>query len=190
MPKQTDTKKQILKEADSRMRDVGYSNFSYKDIAEKLDIRNAAVHYHFPAKEDLGVSVIQKERRRFKKWIERQIVIEKNAWDKLDWFFSIYTHYMDRGGKLCIPSSLSSSFHIIPPRMQTEAAGLVDDLLIWLTKTLDSGRKQNDFAYNGSPADRANAILGSIQGAMQLERITAGEQLVKTLQQIKVDLKP
>lgn len=170
------------------MRGVGYSNFSYKDIASDLGIRNAAVHYHYPAKEDLGIAVIQQERRRFNKWIDRKIIREMASWEKLEWFFSIYTHYMERGGKVCIPSSLATSYHIIPSQMQTEVTGLIDDLLNWLTQTLEEGRKMNQFVYNGSASAKANAILGSIQGSMQLVRLTGGNQLGMTLEQIRDDL--
>ena len=35
----------------------------------ELGVKNAAIHYHYPTKEDLGCAVIQRYRDRFKLWI-------------------------------------------------------------------------------------------------------------------------
>ncbi|KAE9771026.1 TetR family transcriptional regulator, partial [Escherichia coli] len=31
----------------------GYKSFSYADLAERVGIRKASIHHHFPGKEDL-----------------------------------------------------------------------------------------------------------------------------------------
>ena len=43
----------------------GYNGFSFKDIATSLGIRTASIHYHFPSKADLGVSLTSRYRERF-----------------------------------------------------------------------------------------------------------------------------
>ena len=53
-----DTKEAILRLGAELIQQVGYHAFSYADIAKKLDIKNAAVHYHFPAKADLYESIV------------------------------------------------------------------------------------------------------------------------------------
>ena len=58
----TDTRERILDEAERLMGARGYSGFSYQDISRPLGIRNAAIHYHFPAKADLGLAVIERYR--------------------------------------------------------------------------------------------------------------------------------
>lgn len=189
MAKEIDTKLHILEKADALMHDVGYSNFSYADIASQLGIKNAAVHYHYPAKEDLGVAVIQRERRRFSKWIQRSIIREKSSWDKLEWFFSIYTHYMENGHKVCIPGSLASMYSIVPTSLQREAKGLVEDMLAWLQEMLEQGRTSKEFSFSANAEDKAAVIMGSIQGSLQLARITGGDQLTSTISQIKNDLR-
>ena len=48
------TRGAILDAAEELLQRRGYNAFSYHHIAVQLGIRNAAIHYHFPAKEDLG----------------------------------------------------------------------------------------------------------------------------------------
>ena len=62
MPRRTDTRSRILDVAEDLLQDRGFNGFSYKDVAGALGIRNAAVHYHFPAKADLGVELVERAR--------------------------------------------------------------------------------------------------------------------------------
>ena len=48
----------ILDAAQVLVQEVGFNGFSYAHIAEKVGIRTASIHYHFPNKEDLGEALI------------------------------------------------------------------------------------------------------------------------------------
>ncbi|MCB9111119.1 MAG: TetR/AcrR family transcriptional regulator [Anaerolineales bacterium] len=69
MVKIENSKRTILNLAESLLQDKGFNGFSYANIASELGVKNAAIHYHFPSKEDLGVAVIKRYRERFKLWI-------------------------------------------------------------------------------------------------------------------------
>ncbi|XLM19461.1 TetR/AcrR family transcriptional regulator, partial [Chromobacterium piscinae] len=68
----TDTRKRILDLAEELLLTRGFNGFSYQHISSELGVRNAAIHYHFPKKNDLGVALIQRYRRRFQRFIEQQ----------------------------------------------------------------------------------------------------------------------
>lgn len=52
------TKKQpMLKAAENKVRLGGYSNFSFRELANEIGIKSASVHYHFPTKADLGAEL-------------------------------------------------------------------------------------------------------------------------------------
>jgi len=61
-----DTKNKIMDLAENLLLSRGYNGFSYKDISLALGIKNATVHYHYPAKKDLGVAVIRRARDQLK----------------------------------------------------------------------------------------------------------------------------
>ena len=49
----------ILSSAEARMRRGGFHGFSFRDLAADVGIKSASVHYHFPTKADLAVSLMR-----------------------------------------------------------------------------------------------------------------------------------
>jgi len=54
-----DSAQRILDVAERLVQTRGFNGFSYADIAEALDVTKASLHYHFPAKSDLGARLIE-----------------------------------------------------------------------------------------------------------------------------------
>jgi TetR/AcrR family transcriptional repressor of nem operon len=49
----------ILRAAEARIRRDGFHGFSFRDLATDVGIKSASVHYHFPTKAELGVSLMK-----------------------------------------------------------------------------------------------------------------------------------
>ena len=107
-----DTREEILNCAEELLQRRGYNAFSYQHIAVQLGIRNAAIHYHFPAKEDLGVALVQRYRQRFRDWCE-QMAAEPDAWTRLQAYFKTTWITLKRNAKsvpvACLDRSLRRS---------------------------------------------------------------------------------
>src|ERR1041384_893083 len=88
-PRARDTREEILNCAEELWQRRGYNGFSYHHIAVQLGIRNAAIHYHFPSKENLGVALIQRYRERFREWFIQVRKIE-SASLRLRSYFNLY----------------------------------------------------------------------------------------------------
>ncbi len=58
--KTTDTKLKILDTAQELIQKLGVNAMSYADISTAVGIRKASIHYHFPSKEDLLVSLLER----------------------------------------------------------------------------------------------------------------------------------
>ena len=164
MVKIENSKRTILNLAESMLQDKGFNGFSYAHIAAELGVKNAAIHYHFPTKEDLGCAVIQRYRDRFQLWINNARVKDLSPQEKLDWFFSIYTDMRADKGKVCLVGSMEAEFNSIPSALQEEVQALHRELLTWLEATLTEGRDAGVFQFNGEPANKAALILSSLQG--------------------------
>ena len=67
MIRATDTREQIMDRAAQLLMSRGYKGFSYRDISSHLGVKNAAVHYHFPAKTDLALALIEEYRQVLRK---------------------------------------------------------------------------------------------------------------------------
>lgn len=182
------SKRTILNLAEALLQDRGFNGFSYAHIAGELGVKNAAIHYHFPSKEDLASAVIQRYRDRFKLWINNSRVQDLGPAQKLDWFFSIYSDYRADNGKVCLVGSLESEFNSIPDGLRKQTEALHRELLSWLQATLAEGREAGIFHFNGEPANKAAVVLSSLQGALQMARALGNRRFRDVVEQIKLDL--
>jgi len=184
----TNTKRAILDLAETLLQDNGFNGFSYAHIANELGVKNAAIHYHFPTKEDLGCAVVQRYRDRFQLWINNARVKDLAPQEKLDWFFDVYANMRADHGKVCIAGVLEAEFNSIPDALRQQTESLTGELLAWLTSTLEEGRQAGVFEFNGQSVDKATLILSSVQGALQIARALGAEKFQAVIQQHKQDL--
>lgn len=174
--------------AESLLQEQGYNGFSYAHIAKELEVKNAAIHYHFPSKEALVSAVIQRYRDRFQLWINNARVKNLSPQEKLDWFFSIYTSTRADNGKVCLAGSLETEFNSLPDSLREQTQALTRELLTWLQETLQEGREADVFHFVGDPADKAAMILSSLQGGLQIARALGTNKFNAVVQQHKQDL--
>ena len=174
--------------AESFLQERGFNGFSYAHIAKALDVKNAAIHYHFPTKEELACGVIQRYRDRFQLWINNARIKNLPPQEKLEWFFSIYTNTRADNGKVCLAGSLETEFNSLPASLQEQTEGLTRELLTWLQATLQEGRDTGVFQFGGDPAGKAALILSSLQGALQMARALGTDKFLAVVEQHKQDL--
>jgi len=188
MARNTNTRRTIMDLAETFIQEKGFNGFSYAHIAKVLDVKNAAIHYHFPSKEELVSAVIQRYRDRFQLWVNNARVKDLSPREKLDWFFSIYTNTRADNGKVCLAGSLETEFTSLPPRLQEQTEALTRELLAWLQTTLQEGRDSGVFQFSGDPAGKAALILSSLQGALQMARALGTDKFYAVVEQHKQDL--
>lgn len=164
-----DTARRILDLAEELLLTRGFNGFSYQNLSVALGVRNAAIHYHYPRKTDLGVALIQRYRRRFRRMIEAQAALPVP--EQLERFFEVSESYHRRDGQICPSGILSSEYHTLPAEMQVEAAGFIDEMRDWSVAIAERGRAEGVFRYPGDPQAMGAMMFASLQGALQLARV-------------------
>ncbi|MCR6728593.1 TetR/AcrR family transcriptional regulator [Enterobacter cloacae] len=149
----------------------GYKSFSYADLAERVGIRKASIHHHFPAKEDLVKAVVQEYRAEAQAGMaamDRQIndplVKVKSYAD----FWS--TCIKDGSSPFCICVMLAVELPTLPPDIAAEVTGHFSDLSDWLASLLRAGEAQGVFQLKDSAEAEARALMAGIHGAMLAAR--------------------
>lgn len=188
MVKIANSKRTILNMAEDLLQVKGFNGFSYAHIASELGVKNAAIHYHFPTKEELGRAVIRRYRDRFQLWINNSRVKDLTPEKKMDWFFNIYDDTRADQGKVCLIGSMEVEFNTIPEGLQAEVEALHREMLDWLQATLAEGRNAGVFKFNGEPVNKAALILSSLQGALQMARALGTQKFREVVRQLKLDL--
>lgn len=182
-----DTGEEILNAAEALLQRRGYNAFSYQHIAVQLGVRNAAIHYHFPAKEDLGVALVRRYQARFREWTATTSRYDC-AWARLQAYFRTYNDFLVADGKCCPGGVLGAEFHAIPETMREQARTLMREHYEWLIKTLEQGRAQGVMRYAGRSEDKAVEIGAALQGALQISRIAGPERFHQVLAQLSLEL--
>ncbi len=190
MARRSDTKSRILDLAEQLLQDRGWNGFSYQHIASKLGVKNAAIHYHYPTKSDLGVAILDRLRRRFQRWCDAIEAETDDFWEKLDAFFAIYQSYLADQGKICPAGALEAEFNALSDEMRRATRALVTVFHGWLTATLEAGRDRGACVFQGDPAEQAMLIGCTLQGSLQVARAWSPERFHETVRHLRKQMVP
>ncbi len=183
------TREKIIELGENLIRTKGYNAFSYQDISTELGIKNAAVHYYFPTKENLGTSIVKTNIQRFEEMVDNMHSRGFDEWKQLDTFIKIYIK-SHREQKLCIVGSLGPDFNTLNETTQIELVKMTEIILKWLTNILNSGKEKKVFVFNDEPKDKATVIFSSLVASLQLSRIMDKLDYKSICQAVVEDLKP
>ncbi|RPD39985.1 TetR/AcrR family transcriptional regulator [Chitinophaga barathri] len=181
----SETKEKIVSLADKLIRVKGFNAFSYKDISDPLQVKNAAIHYHFPTKSDLGMEVLDKELRS----------LEENSakWKKLPEdeqlikFCGVFRKHCNNGN-VCLMGSLAPDYETLSPEMQQKVQQMAATILEWMTGCLEQGRKHKRFRFKGDAGDRALLVISNLQSSLLLSRVLGPSAFNRISRQLLEDL--
>ena len=173
-PKQRpNTTDQILDLAETLIQTRGYSAFSYNDIAEVLNITKASVHYHFKSKTDLGKAVIDRYSGRMSAALSAVAADKsKTSMAMLEYYFEPYQKFSMTPDRVCLSGALAGEMLALPPQMREQVDSFFRTHQVWLTAILKRGVTRGEFTFPTPPAKMARLILGALQGALLVKRVT------------------
>jgi TetR/AcrR family transcriptional repressor of nem operon len=166
----TTTADRILDAAEEFWARGGYRAFSYHDVAAAVGIRTASIHYYFPTKADLAEAVLARVRARFNAALAG-IDAQRGSWSgRLRGFVALFEATLGEAERLCpfCVAAVSIEDMGAPVRAQIQAFWRAAEG--WLTAVIEAGHRDGEFAYAGSPAATAQAIVALVEGAMVAAR--------------------
>jgi TetR/AcrR family transcriptional repressor of nem operon len=165
----TDTSQRILDIAERLVQTRGFNGFSYADIAGSLKVTKASLHYHFPAKADLGHRLIERYERNFLAALGKIDASGKDAREKLRRYAAIYEDVL-RADRMCLCGMLAAEYGTLPKTMREEMRHFFDANERWLVGVLQEGRKAKVLKFSGTPAEAAQTLIGALEGALMIAR--------------------
>jgi TetR/AcrR family transcriptional repressor of nem operon len=164
-----DTSQKILDLAERLVQTRGFNGFSYADIAGSLKMTKASLHYHFPAKAELGRRLIGRYEKNFLQALDAIDLNVRGARNKLRRYAAIYAGVL-RDGRMCLCGMLAAEYATLPKAMQKELKHFFDENERWLAALLEEGRRSGELAFEGAPRGVAGMLVSSLEGAMMLAR--------------------
>lgn len=160
------TASQILDVAQALCQQRGFNGFSYRDIAEKLGIKSASIHYHYPAKADLGEALVIRYRGDFAAALARIRAAGGDARKQLHLFTKALGALAHDEKKLCLCAMLVADSDTLSPAMRKEVMGFFEDTERWIEECLTTGRRKGVLSFDGSPKIIAQSFVAALQGML------------------------
>jgi TetR/AcrR family transcriptional repressor of nem operon len=137
-----DTSQRILDIAERLVQTRGFNGFSYADIAEAMKVTKASLHYHFRSKAELGARLIER--------------YEKN--------------FLAALAAIDAQTDVAAEYGTRPDEMRDFLRHFFDANERWLVGVLKDGKRAKRLTFKGTPAEAAQALVGSLEGAMMIAR--------------------
>ena len=167
----TDTKQEIIRIGKSLIRMYGYNAFSYADISKELNIKNAAVHYHFRGKEDLLAGILDNYIEEYQFMGKQLQASSLTSFQKLEKFIERYTALAE-GNCICIIGSVASDYNTLPESVKEKTTQLIELAVSMIEKILQEGKRKGELDFPESARTRTLLILTNLAAGVQLARIS------------------
>ncbi len=188
MPRLSNTKEKIVDRARELLQHRGFDGFSYRDISTDLGIKNAAVHYHFPSKDDLGLALIERYVDETRAEIDAARQARVPVRDQLETYFKRAQFEVEGVWSLCPMGALAPSCETLSQPMQTALVRFGKLVIEWLTEVLEQGRRDAVLDFEGSADDKALQISSAIQGARQMSKLHQSNVVARVADQFRGEL--
>jgi TetR/AcrR family transcriptional repressor of nem operon len=163
------TASRILDVAEELVQTRGFNGFSYADVAARLDVTTASLHYHFRGKAELGEALITRYTARFGEALEAIARDDEGAAARLSAYARIYGDVL-RGGRMCLCGMLAADYDTLPDAMRRAVVAFFDASERWLARVLEQGRAEGSVEFNGRPEEVAQSIVSGLEGALLIAR--------------------
>lgn len=167
---QRDTHQEILDTATILMQSRGYHAFSYADIAERIGIRKASIHYYYPSKSDLARSVVARYRAASREGLGRLQRQTADPAERLKRYITFYEQEFDGRPQICLCALLAAEMLTLPDDVRAEIQAFYAEQEAWLSEALEAGRLVGNVQFNGTALAAAQTLLAGIEGAMLAAR--------------------
>lgn len=183
------TKEKIIEIATNFILEKGFNAFSYTDISKILNIKNAAIHYYFPTKEDLGIAVMKNEQEGLKNFIEKLQNRNATEIEQINALFGIYTGLLGEK-KICALGSIGSDNETLSLKLRVEIQKDYKQVIDWLCNLLKSGLEKGIFKFQSDVKLKAEMIMNHLVSGIIIARFNGYDQIhfKELLNQVLIDI--
>lgn len=172
------TRERLLNEAEALIRTRGYAAFSYADLSERVGIRKASIHHHFPTKAELGGALIDGYLTKFESALQTILGEEKSAWKRLHRYADFFIESMS-DGMLPLCGALSAEMSVLPKSLQRRVRYFFELHLEWLEGVVRAGVAAKELRGDIDEKPAAMLILSTLEGASLVAWATGDASVIE-----------
>jgi TetR/AcrR family transcriptional repressor of nem operon len=174
--KQPDTKTLILDVAQDLIQRLGVNGMSYQDISDRVGIRKASIHTHFPKKDDLLVALLDRYSDRFLRMVDGIVTSSDSPEVKLRRYCGLYETTLSSGeqDKVCLCAMLGAELATLNHPSVEQVRAFYRSNEARVAQILSQGLQTGDFRFAGDVQATATLILSFLEGGMLVTRAQDG----------------
>jgi TetR/AcrR family transcriptional regulator, transcriptional repressor for nem operon len=190
--KPIDTKTFILDVAQDLIQRLGVNAMSYQDISEIVGIRKASIHTHFPTKDDLVATLLDRYNAYFLRLVDGIIASADSPEIKLRRYCNLFEATLSSGNqdKACLCGMLGAELATLNNPLVERIRAFYQANEAQLVLILNEGREGGVFQFKGDAQAMATLIFSLLEGGILIARAGGGilqfqaviEQLMQLVQ--------
>ena len=167
-----DTKTNILMVAQNLIQRVGVNAMSYRDISDAIGIRKAGIHYHFPTKDELLSTLIDRYSEYVLEMLEQIIESPEAPETKLRRYCALFETTLSSGeqDKACLGGMMGAEIKSLNTTLTEQLNAFYRANEKGIAGILTEGKKAGDFRFSGDVGAMACLTFSMLQGGMLLSR--------------------
>ena len=176
--KSTDTKTLILDTAQELIQRLGVNAMSYQDISQVVGIRKASIHSHFPTKDDLVATLLDRYNAYFLRLVDNIVASSDSPEVKLRRYCELFEATLSSGkqDKACLCGMLGAELATLKSPLVERIRTFYRDNEERLAMILNQGRQAGIFRFSGDVQATATLIFSLLEGGILIARAYGGVQ--------------
>ena len=164
-----ETAHKILDAAERLTQLSGINAFSYKDLQVEVGVKTSTIHYYFPSKQDLALSMTNRYIDRFMDGLNAIEAIEADGLQRLRALGQIYVKVVGEG-KFCLCGMLASDRASVSDEVKKGISGFFETVQSWISQALRLAIEQGSIDAHFNAEEQAGLYLSALEGGMLIAR--------------------
>ncbi len=165
-----ETRAVVLDVAQEFLQTRGYNAFSFRDLAERVRIKTASVHYHFATKVELCRALIARQRAQVAEALAAIDAAGLDAPGKLGRYVGVFASTLATGNRMCLCGMLAADVATLDPTIVGDLRTSFADHEAWLAGVLAEGKAAGRLDFEEAALEEAQAFLAALEGAILIAR--------------------
>jgi TetR/AcrR family transcriptional repressor of nem operon len=150
--------------------EVGFNGFSYLDLAAAIGVKNSSIHYHFKAKADLALALVERLRASHLESLSSMEAQISNPEERVAALAEHFKGYVTNG-KICMCGMMAAELSSVSENVRDSLTLYFNELRAWLASQF----RQMGRAH---PEQQALQFLCVLEGAVLIARLQNDPALV------------
>ncbi|HEX7551377.1 MAG TPA: TetR/AcrR family transcriptional regulator [Candidatus Methylomirabilis sp.] len=171
-----DTKAAILDVAQDLIQSRGANAISYQHISERVRIRKASLHYHFPTKEHLLEAVLARYCGTFLGLVDAILGSNESAARKLRRYIGLFDSALraGAGAKVCLCGMLGAELASLGSPAVVQLRRFCRQNAERVARVLETGRETGELRFAGEAKTLGLLLFSLLEGTMLVARADGG----------------